>query len=96
LVFVSNGTKLLTVMGSAGRIRIWGVSNAEVHQALLESHAIEERLDGRVSAWLQEGPDAAIAKLSEANATLTPDEYRVAGNMIRSRSASTPPKARQK
>lgn len=46
------------------------------------------RLHDRIIAWLLGRPDAAVAKLKEAKAILTREEYRVAANMILSRSAA--------
>jgi hypothetical protein len=70
--------------------RLWGVSHGELLRARLETEVVERRLDQRVANWGKDGPESAVTKLNEAKATLTPDEYRVAGNMILSRSANGP------
>jgi len=86
IAFAPDGTRLVT--GSAdSTARLWGVSHGELLRAHLEAEAIERRLEERVTVWLKDGPDAAVGKLREEKPTLTPDEYRVASNMILSRSA---------
>jgi eukaryotic-like serine/threonine-protein kinase len=95
VAFSPDGTRLATA--SADRTaRIWGVSNAKMYQARRETEVTEHRLDERVTAWLRGGPDVAVGKLKEAKASLSPEEYRVAGNMILSRLAARPPAVNQK
>lgn len=86
ITFSPDGTILAT--GSRdGTARLWGVSNPDVYQARLAALKIEHQLEQQITAWLQDGPNTAVAKLDEAKGKFTPDEYRVAGNMILSRSA---------
>lgn len=94
LAFSPDGRRLAT--RSFETARLWGVANAEIYLARMGTAAIERRLTDRVTEWLRAGPDAAVTKLNEARETLSPDEYRVAGNMILSRCASSSPAASPK
>lgn len=85
--FSPDGKTIVTV-SSDGTARLWGVSNAKKFRARVETGAIEKRLNGTITKWLKDGPDAAVAKMRAAKAAMKPNEYRVASNMILSRSAA--------
>jgi len=89
VAFSPEGTQLATASEDT-TARLWGVSNSEMYRSRRHLSAVEEQLNETVTAWLQDGPDAAVKKLKAAEVRLTPDEYRVAGNMILSRCARLP------
>jgi len=87
VTFSPDGTKLAT--GSWDKTaRLLGVSNSEFYLARLKTETIARRLEQRITEWLRDGPETAVAKLNRARSSLTPDEYRTATNMILSRSAA--------
>ena len=80
-----DGTRFAT--GSKDNtVRLWCVSYEEQFKARLEAAAIERRLDDEITGWLREGPDAAVARVLKAKATMTSEEFRIARNMILQRS----------
>jgi WD40 repeat protein len=81
LAFGPDGDRLAT--GSWDMTaRLWGNSNAEFHRARRNTAAIKERLYALMADGINDGPDAAVARLREVGAKLTPEERRVAVDMI--------------
>jgi WD40 repeat protein len=87
VAFSPDGTRLATV-SSDKTVRLWGLSSAEMYRVRRETAVIERRLDERIATWMNQGPEATIASVKAARAAMTPEEYRVAGNMILSRLAA--------
>ncbi len=62
--------------------RVWGPSNAAIHAARRRAAEIRSRLEPQVAGWLSLGRGEAIAALAAARATLSPEEHRLAADML--------------
>ncbi len=65
---------------------LWGFSNAEIHAARMRAAEIRRRLEPLVAGWLAAGPEAAAAAVAAAQATLSPEEHRLAADLLLARS----------
>ena len=81
-----------------GTARLWGLSNAEIDKNLLAAKAIRARIAPTVDAWFAGEPASVKAKLAEAKATMPPEDWREAANLVlmkrRLEAATSAPRAR--